>query len=169
MKRLSQSRVFYYPACGFEWSPILNYRRRCGVFVYCDWTIKKKAFVEETKSVIVPGYSVVINDDSSRLPMPLVYSEMMDKPPWYSANLVEPWFAKVLLHKDESNQEGMNYIWLLYFAGNPVCVYRCLLANAKVYAVLLRKPWGVSVDAWQALVNPMSDAMREHKPQRQIC
>ena len=39
MKRIRESDVFFYPACEFDWSPMLEYTHRCNLFIYCDWGV----------------------------------------------------------------------------------------------------------------------------------
>ena len=34
---LSDRRIFFYPACGFDWTPLHRFTHLCDTFVYCDY------------------------------------------------------------------------------------------------------------------------------------
>lgn len=51
MKRIRESDVFFYPACEFDWSPMLEYTHRCNLFIYCDWGVNRNRFDGVVKHV----------------------------------------------------------------------------------------------------------------------
>jgi hypothetical protein len=39
-------KVFFYPASGFDWEPILDLHQRYSTFIYCDWAMKLEDFTQ---------------------------------------------------------------------------------------------------------------------------
>jgi hypothetical protein len=45
------SRVFFYPACRFDWNPLVLFSSLCDTFIYCDLSPRPEDFEEEIRSV----------------------------------------------------------------------------------------------------------------------
>lgn len=58
-QRLTKERVLYYPASGFDWSPISRFADQCSVFIYCDWKTKLTDF--EHAMLQVPQNNPALN------------------------------------------------------------------------------------------------------------
>lgn len=44
--RIKREAVFFYPACGFDWTQIKRFTDRCSLFVYCDWHTTVEAMAQ---------------------------------------------------------------------------------------------------------------------------
>ena len=44
MNLIREENVFFYPACHFDWLPMLQYTHCCKLFIYCDWWVNHPSF-----------------------------------------------------------------------------------------------------------------------------
>src|SRR5438034_1397309 len=51
LRTLPQRKVFFYPACGFDWEPLHRFTDSCTVFIYCDWQAQIDQFVQQIEAI----------------------------------------------------------------------------------------------------------------------
>jgi hypothetical protein len=158
LSHLYMHRVFYYPACLFDWRPLRWFNSICDVFIYCDWMNRPETVRQKLEQIDIPGFDEV----TLEYPPPIVSEGIqrftnMDNLPWDIADRAEDnraaWGELVKL-RNANGQENED-LWLVYFSGHPVTAYQSLFTAKKTAPrlVCLRHSTSFPAENWRNFVS----------------
>jgi hypothetical protein len=65
VESLRRRRIFFYPACGFDWNPLQRFTHLCDDFVYCDYRMTADDFSNRKESIrngVFTGVGLEVGD-----------------------------------------------------------------------------------------------------------
>lgn len=125
--RTAKNRVFFYPACGFDWEPLLRFSGTCDTFIYCDYGFTLEQVVDGLKnsppylrvehSEVIPHDFVQAMTDDCQMPDELRRIR----------SVVDPWGCHCTL--TSPLVEPAKRLHLLYFGVEGTTLYKNLFCS----------------------------------------
>jgi hypothetical protein len=163
---LPANEVLFCPISGWDLVPLQVLGNMASVFVLVDWRFGAEVFDAGIWADIMAGRHtgvrpsdlcaknpvIAMPDEQVRaLSGPSTDYGMFDEPAWVPG--VPPWcrIARVTLIGEHRRQ-----VWLVYFVGNCVEIYRRLFVErgAAPAVLWLECPLGADVDRWEDFISP---------------
>lgn len=128
------SRIFYYPACCMDWSPLYRFTHLCDTFVYCDYLVNERQFpnCQKLSEEIFPEHSSVVFGNITDLYQETV-RELVALDPESAddfCNVDVPWGKVIDLTRHVGNLARK--LRLLYFGAEGVTLYKNLFNKRSI-------------------------------------
>ncbi len=130
VESLRGRRIFFYPACGFDWTPLHRFTHLCDTFVYCDYRVQVEDFRKYLASIrneVAPGIKVGEISDLRTDDYPDIVSDLAKPDEEQSddfPNVGGAWGEIINLTRHIGNVQRK--IRLLYFRAEGATLYRNL-------------------------------------------
>jgi hypothetical protein len=134
LESLSGRRIFFYPACGFDWNPLHRFTHFCDASVYCDYRMTVDDFNNWKESIlkgVVPGIGLEVGaisnlDTQTVMDLATPDAEQAHDFP----NVGGAWGKVIDLTRHIGNLKRK--IRLLYFRAEGVTLYRNLFNKQSI-------------------------------------